>query len=83
MRIPQSHDDPQPVQGPDCDRHAEDADPDVLNMFSRTNTANAADDYAHRGPTLHSMPFYVYTAHVRPHARGRPMPRNGQVVELE
>ena len=84
----------QPVHGPYSDHHAVDGDalpnttqstgdPDVVNMFSRTNTANASDDYAHRGPTLHSMPFYVYIAHVRPHARGKPLPRHGQVIEFE
>ena len=31
----------------------------------RVKSCNTADDYAHRGPALASMPFYVYVMHVR------------------
>ena len=58
-------------------------DHEVVNMFSLTNTANSADDYAHRGAVLLAMPYYCYTAHVRIVARGNPLPRNGQVLEFE
>ena len=27
-------------------------------------TCNTADDYAHRGPGLQAMPYYIYVAHV-------------------
>ena len=74
---------PDSVDAPQDPGDASTCDPDVVNMFSRTNTANTADDYAHRGFTLHAMPFYAYIAHVRPHARGKPLPQNVHVVEFE
>ena len=77
MRLPDSTDDAQPTDD------ACTGDPDVVNMFSRTNTANTADDYAHRGSTLQSMPYYVYIAHVRPHARNKLPPQHAHVVEFE
>ncbi len=39
---------------------AQNEDMDVV-----TTSTNTADDYAHRGPGLQTMPFYVYRMHVR------------------
>ena len=51
--------------------------------FSRTSTANAADDYAHRGQALQTMPYYVYTAHVRVLAKGIRLPSNAHIFQFE
>ena len=41
----------------------EEADIEVVSMS--TTSSNVSDDYAHRGPALQSMPFYVYRMYVR------------------
>ena len=38
---------------------------EVDNMETCTKSTSTADDYAHRGPELESMPFYVYKMYVR------------------
>ena len=35
------------------------------NMQVCTISTNTADDFAHRGPRLHTMPFYIYRMYVR------------------
>ena len=40
-------------------------DADVENMEVCTTSTNTADDYAHRGAHLQTMPFYVYRMYVR------------------
>ena len=77
MRLPDSTDDAHPKDSID------DSTDDVISMFSRTNTANTADDYAHRGSTLHAMPYYVYIAHVRPYLKRKVPPKQAVVVEFE
>ena len=37
----------------------------VGNMEMCTTSTNTADDYAHRGAHLQTMPFYVYRMYVR------------------
>ena len=40
-------------------------DAEVDNMETCTKSTNTADDYAHRGAHLETMPFYVYKMYVR------------------
>ena len=37
---------------------------EIVNTELNTTTTNIADDYAHRGPKLRGMPYYVYQMHV-------------------
>ena len=43
----------------------DDDDIEVVDMAACTTSTNTADDYAHRGLKLQTMPFYVYRMYVR------------------
>ncbi len=59
-------------------------DVDVIEAVSSTSSTNAADDFAHRGPTLQSMPNYICRMYVtrirRRAARTRAASMFAQVV---
>ena len=53
-----------PADDEDGDGSQED-DVNIAKVEACTNSTNAADDYAHRGSKLRTMPFYVYRMYVR------------------
>jgi hypothetical protein len=44
--------------------HASESDVDFDKLEACTTSTNTADDYAHRGRTLRTMPYYVYRMYV-------------------
>ena len=55
---------PQPAgETPAGDEQADGADSEDMQVC--TTSTNTADDYAHRGPRLQSMPYYIYRMYVR------------------
>ena len=45
--------------------NADDDEMEVLHVEACTSSTNIADDFAHRGERLQTMPFYVYRMYVR------------------
>ena len=56
----------------DCDDEGDkqQVDPDSLTVSTCTSSTNSADDFAHRGSGLQTMPYYVYRMYVRRQLRG-------------
>jgi len=60
----------QPVQRENAEDDDDDEDDgsdheDIVKIEASTNSTNASDDYAHRGPKLGNLPLYIYRMYVR------------------
>ena len=73
------------VEGEDDNKENErdTLDEDLIQMKTLRSTTSTHDDWLHRGPYLHDLPFHTYTEYVDRVRRPREPPPSQQLFEFE